>query len=52
MDTVVTDLAVIEPTLEGLVLREQAPHVSVDAIRAVTGSELLLPATVPEMDLS
>jgi acetate CoA/acetoacetate CoA-transferase beta subunit len=49
---VVTDLAVIEPTAEGLVLRETAPGVSVEAVRVATGSELLLPATVPEMDLS
>jgi acetate CoA/acetoacetate CoA-transferase beta subunit len=49
---VVTDLAVIEPTPEGLVLRERAPGVSVEAVRAATGSELLLSATVPEMDLS
>jgi acetate CoA/acetoacetate CoA-transferase beta subunit len=49
---VVTDLAVIEPTPEGLVLRERTPGVSVEAVRAATGSELLLSATVPEMDLS
>lgn len=49
---VVTDLSVIEPTPEGLVLRERAPGVSVEEVRAATRSELLLPATVPEMDLS
>lgn len=49
---VVTDMAVIEPTPDGLVLRERAPSVSVEAIQAATGSELLLPASVPEMNLS
>ncbi len=36
---VVTDLAVIEPTPGGLVLRERAPGVSVEAVRAATDSE-------------
>jgi acetate CoA/acetoacetate CoA-transferase beta subunit len=49
---VVTDLAVIEPTPEGLVLRERAPGVPLEAIRAATGAPLLVPAIVPEMDLS
>ena len=48
---VVTELAVIEPTPEGLVLRERAPGVSVDAVRAATGATLLIPETVPEMNL-
>src|SRR3712207_5852489 len=49
---VVTEMAVIEPTPEGLVLRERAPGVPVDAIRAATGAALLVPETVPEMDLA
>jgi acetate CoA/acetoacetate CoA-transferase beta subunit len=48
---VVTDLAVIEPTAEGLVLRERAPGVTVERIRAETAAPLLLPAEVPEMRL-
>ncbi len=48
---VVTEMAVIEPTLEGLVLRERAPGVSVDAICATTGTTLLVSGTVPEMIL-
>jgi acetate CoA/acetoacetate CoA-transferase beta subunit len=47
---IVTELAVIEPTPEGLVLRERAPGISVDAIQVITGTSLLVPATVPEMD--
>src|ERR671912_372041 len=42
---VVTELAVIEPTPEGLVLRERAPGVPVDAIQAATGAPLLVPET-------
>jgi acetate CoA/acetoacetate CoA-transferase beta subunit len=48
---VVTDLAVIEPTNEGLVLRERAPGVAVAEIVAATAATLILPATVPEMSL-
>jgi len=49
---VVTDLAVIEPTPDGLVLRERAPGVSVDAIRAATEAPLIVAGDVPEMLLS
>lgn len=49
---VVTDLGVIEPTPEGLVLRERAPGVSIEAIQAATGTDLTVSGTVPEMDLS
>jgi acetate CoA/acetoacetate CoA-transferase beta subunit len=46
---VITDLAVIEPTPEGLVLREVAPGVSVDDVRAATGTALLTPKPVTTM---
>lgn len=48
---VVTDLAVIEPSPRGLVLRERAPGVSVEQILAATAAPLTLPDTVPEMRL-
>lgn len=48
---VVTDLAVIEPTPEGLVLRERAPGVSVEQILALTTAPLILRDLVPEMTL-
>jgi acetate CoA/acetoacetate CoA-transferase beta subunit len=51
VDLVVTDLAVIEPTSDGLVLRERAPGVSVEDIRAATQARLIVLDDVPEMTL-
>jgi 3-oxoacid CoA-transferase B subunit len=48
---IVTDLAVIEPTNEGLVLRERAPGVTVEQIVAATSAKLVIEGDVPEMDL-
>jgi acetate CoA/acetoacetate CoA-transferase beta subunit len=45
----VTDLAVIEPSPEGLILLERAPGVDIDAIVAATGTALIVPVDVPEM---
>jgi len=52
VDLVVTDLAVIEPTGLGLILRERAPGVSVGDIRAATEAALIVPDDVPEMILA
>ncbi|WP_199421870.1 CoA transferase subunit B [Actinotalea solisilvae] len=55
VDRVVTDLAVIDVTPRGLVLRERAPGVGVDEIRAATGVPLLVDGTdadVPEAVLA
>ena len=49
---VVTDLAVIEPTVDGLLLRERAPGVTVEQILAATAAPLIVPDTVPEMGLA
>jgi acetate CoA/acetoacetate CoA-transferase beta subunit len=52
VDLVVTDLAVIEPVAGGLILRERAPGVSVNDIRAATEADLVIPDDVPEMILT
>jgi acetate CoA/acetoacetate CoA-transferase beta subunit len=52
VDLVVTDLAVIEPTPEGLLLRERAPGVLIDEILACTTAPLIVPDPVPEMTLA
>ncbi|MGO9599076.1 MAG: hypothetical protein ACLP7Q_13890 [Isosphaeraceae bacterium] len=49
---VVTELAVIELAPEGLVLKERAPGVLVAPILAATGARLLVPESVPEMELA
>ena len=49
---IVTDLAVIEPTHQGLLLRERAPGVSIDEIVDATEAALMISDHVPEMKLS
>jgi acetate CoA/acetoacetate CoA-transferase beta subunit len=49
---VVTDMAVIEPSKDGLILRERAPGVSVDQVRAATAAPLIVEGEVPEMRLA
>jgi 3-oxoacid CoA-transferase subunit B len=46
---IVSELAVIEVTSDGLVLRERAPGVSVEEIQKATEARLQIPANVPEM---
>jgi 3-oxoacid CoA-transferase B subunit len=48
---IVTDLAVIEVTDEGLVLSEIAPGWTVPEIQALTGAELLPAADLKEIEL-
>ena len=47
--TIVTELGVIDVTPQGLVLRERAPGITVDAIRAATAARLTIPDQVPEI---
>ena len=42
VDRIITDLAVMDVTGEGLVLRELAPGVTVGEVRAATGAELIV----------
>ena len=46
---IVTEMAVIEPSPSGLVLRERAPGVTVNAIRQATTAELIVNGEIPEM---
>jgi acetate CoA/acetoacetate CoA-transferase beta subunit len=48
---IVTELAVIEPTDAGLVLRERGPGVSIAAIEDQTAARLIIEGEVPEMAL-
>ncbi|HTX01983.1 MAG TPA: CoA transferase subunit B [Acidimicrobiales bacterium] len=45
VDRIITDLAVIDVTDAGLVLRELAPGVGLEDVQAVTGPKLLVPAS-------
>ena len=52
VDYIVTDLAFMEVTPEGLVLKETAPGVTVAEVVSKTEAELIIPANVPEMPIS
>jgi acetate CoA/acetoacetate CoA-transferase beta subunit len=46
---IVTEMAVIEPTADGLLLKELAPGITVTAVRQATEADLIIPDHVPEM---
>lgn len=48
---IVTELAVLEVTLDGFKLLERAPGVSVDEIIKASEAELIIEGTIPEMNL-
>ncbi len=52
VNLIVTDLAVLEVTPEGLVLKETAPGVTVEEIKTKTGAQLIIPSDVKELALA
>ena len=48
---IVTNLAVLDVTEDGFLLRERAPGVSVEDIRKATEGHLVVPSEVPEMQV-
>jgi len=52
VDTIVTDLAVIDVKPEGLLLREVAPCWSAEEVQALTGAPLIVRRQIPEMSFA
>lgn len=52
VDLIVTEMAVIEPTSAGLVLREIAPGLTLEEVVAATGATLIIQDYVAEMPVS
>ena len=48
---VVTDVAVMEPTADGMVLREAAPGWTPEDVQSVTGARLIIPDDVAEYEV-
>lgn len=52
VNLIVTELAVMEVTAEGLVLRELGPEATIEEVKAATLAELIIPENVKRMELS
>ena len=52
VDTIVTDIAVIDVTRDGLVLREVAPDWSAEEVQSLTEAKLKISHKTPEMNLA
>jgi len=52
VDTIVTDLAVVDVTPEGLILRETAPGWTPEEVQARTEAKLNVRNAVPQMKLA
>jgi acetate CoA/acetoacetate CoA-transferase beta subunit len=52
VDLIVTELAVIEPTAEGLVLREIAPGVTVEQVVQATAARLVISDSLTTMRIT
>ena len=50
VNLIVTELAVIEVVKEGLLLRETAPGITVEAVKKATGAALIVPTEVKAME--
>ena len=51
VDLIVTELAVMEPTAAGLILKELAPGIDVQSVQRATDTRLIVPSHVPYMAL-
>ncbi len=51
VDLIVTEMAVIEPTKSGLVLKEIAPGITIDEVLRNTEAHLIIPENVPIMKI-
>lgn len=51
VNLIITEMCVIECTKEGLVIREIAPNVTVEDIKAVTEADLIVPDNIPLMEV-
>ena len=52
VDRIVTDVAVMDLSPEGILLREVAPGWTPAEVQAITGARLVIPDNVPEMSLA
>jgi 3-oxoacid CoA-transferase subunit B len=51
VNMVITDLAVMDLTPEGFLLKERAPGISIEEIKSKTSGRLIIPSKVVEMEL-
>ena len=51
VDRIITEMAVIDVTPQGLKLIERAPGVTVEEIQAVTEPTLMIEGDIPEMNI-
>jgi len=52
VNLVATNFGLFEVTKEGLALREIAPGVAIDEVKAATGCNLLIPREVPPVRMA
>lgn len=51
VDLIVTDMAVIEPTEDGLVIKELAPDTTIEEVLEATEAKLIVPEEIKVMDI-